>query len=64
MYSQTSCKRTPSGPEKSVHLREVSTYGWLKMQYMYVVGIMPKCPPTGGVRLQEVSVSGGSTVYM
>ena len=23
---------------------------------------MPKCPPTGGVRLQEVSVSGGSTV--
>ena len=24
---------------------------------------MPKCPPTGGVRLQEVSVSGGSTVY-
>ena len=25
---------------------------------------MPKCPPTGGVRLQEVSVSGGSTVLM
>ena len=23
---------------------------------------MPKCPPKGGVRLQEVSVSGGSTV--
>ena len=23
---------------------------------------MPKCPPTGGVRLQEVSVNGGSTV--
>ena len=23
---------------------------------------MPKCPPTGGVRLQEVSISGGSTV--
>ena len=23
---------------------------------------MPKCPPTGGVRLQEVSFSGGSTV--
>ena len=23
---------------------------------------MPKRPPTGGVRLQEVSVSGGSTV--
>ena len=23
---------------------------------------MPKCLPTGGVRLQEVSVSGGSTV--
>ena len=23
---------------------------------------MHKCPPTGGVRLQEVSVSGGSTV--
>ena len=32
------------------------------MQYLYVVGTMPKCPPTGGVRLQEVSVSGGSTV--
>ena len=25
---------------------------------------MPKCPPTGGVRLQEVSVSGGSTVQL
>ena len=25
---------------------------------------MPKCPPTGGVRLQEVSVSGGSTVVL
>ena len=25
---------------------------------------MPKCPPTGGVRLQEVSVSGGSTVFI
>ena len=24
---------------------------------------MPKCPPSGGVRLQEVSVSGGSTVH-
>ena len=24
---------------------------------------MPKSPPTGGVRLQEVSVSGGSTVH-
>ena len=24
---------------------------------------MPKCPPTGSVRLQEVSVSGGSTVF-
>ena len=23
---------------------------------------MPKCPPTGGVRLREVSVSGGWTV--
>ena len=32
------------------------------MWYLYVVGTMPKCPPTGGVRLQEVSVSGGSTV--
>ena len=32
------------------------------MLYLYVVGTMPKCPPTGGVRLQEVSVSGGSTV--
>ena len=30
--------------------------------YLYVVGTMPKCPPTGSVRLQEVSVSGGSTV--
>ena len=26
MYSRTSCKRTPSRPEKSVRLREVSTY--------------------------------------
>ena len=24
---------------------------------------MPKCPPTGGVRLQEVSVSGGAIVF-
>ena len=30
--------------------------------YLYVVGTMPKCPPMGGVHLQEVSVSGGSTV--
>ena len=22
------------------------------MQYLYVVGTMPKCPPTGGGRLQ------------
>ena len=27
-----------------------------------MAGTMPKCLPTGGVRLQEVSVSGGSTV--
>ena len=54
VFSLQSCKRTPSGPEKSVRLREVST--------LYVAGTMPKCPPTGGVRLQEVSVSGGSTV--
>ena len=25
---------------------------------------MPKCPPTGGVRLQEVPVSGGSTLHV
>ena len=25
---------------------------------------MPKCPPTGGIRLQEVSVSGGSTLLV
>ena len=31
-YSQTSCKQTPSGPEKkSFRLREVSNYGRLKM---------------------------------
>ena len=27
-----------------------------------MVGTMPKCPPMGGVRLQEVSVCGGLTV--
>ena len=32
------------------------------MLYLYVVGTMPKRPPTGGVRLQEVSVSGALTV--
>ena len=39
--------------EKSIRLREVSTF---------LAGTTPKCLPTGGVRLQEVSVSGGSTV--
>ena len=33
------------------------------MQYLYVTGTMLKCLPTGGVRLQEVSISGGSTVF-
>ena len=32
------------------------------MLYLYVAGTMYKCPLTGGFRLQEVSVSGGSTV--
>ena len=32
------------------------------MKYLYVVGTMLKCPPKGGVRVQEVSVSGSSTV--
>ena len=34
------------------------------MQYLYVAGTMHKCLPTGGVRLQEVSVSGGLTVIV
>ena len=65
LYSRTSCKRTTSGPEKKcplkrgVHLREVKN-----VFFLYVVGTMPKCLPTGGVRLQEVSVSGGSTVIL
>ena len=63
-YSRTSCKRTPSGPEKSIRLREVSTYRRLKCSTLYVVGTMPKCLPMGGVCLQEVSVSGVSTVHV
>ena len=27
------------------------------MVYLYVAGTMHKCPPSGGVHLQEVSVS-------
>ena len=32
------------------------------MQCLYVAGNMTKCSLTRGVRLREVSVSGGSTV--
>ena len=33
------------------------------MQCLYVARNMAKCPLTRGVRLREVSVSGGSTVF-
>ena len=33
------------------------------MQCLYVAGTITKCPLTGGVRLREVSVSGGLTVF-
>ena len=50
IYSRTSRKRTPSGPEKSVRLWEVKNEN------------MTKCPLTRDFRLREGSVSGGSTV--
>ena len=34
------------------------------MQCLYVARKMTKCPLTRGVRLREVSVSGGSTVHI
>ena len=33
----------------SVHLGEVSTYGRLKMQHLYVAGTMTECPFRRGV---------------
>ena len=43
--------------KRGVHLREV------KNVVFVCGGTMHKCPPTGGVHLQEVSISGGSTVW-
>ena len=45
-----------------VRLREVSAYGRRKMQ-SFSRKIAVCCPHMGGVRLQEVSVSGGSTAF-
>ena len=42
----------------------LKSYGRSKMNCLYVARNMTKCPLTRGVRLQEVSVSGGSTVYI
>ena len=50
------------GSRKSGRLREVSAYGRLKIQCLYVARRMTKCPLTRGVRLREVSVGGGLTV--
>ena len=62
LYSRTSRKRTPLGPDKVAAKVEVSAYERLKMLCLYVAGYMTRCPLRRGVRLREVSVSGGSTV--
>ena len=64
LYSQTSRKRIPSGPEKNGRLREVSAYGRLKMQCLYAARNMTMCPLTRVVRLREVSVSVGSSIIL
>ena len=48
-----------------VCLWEVSVYRRLSIQSFLkeMVGTSDRCPLTGGVRLQEVSASGGSTVF-
>ena len=43
-------------------MRELPAYGRLKIWCLFVAENMTKCPLTRGVRLREVSVSGGSTV--
>ena len=47
----------PLGPHSSVHLGEVSAYGRLKIQHLYVAGTMTDCPLKRGVCSWEVKNS-------